>query len=53
MVDKNNDGFISKSEFQKMAKNLSKEQVPGTIPSNPSKTNYKLFILYRTDEAFT
>jgi hypothetical protein len=27
VVDKNSDGFISKSEFQQMAKNLSKEQV--------------------------
>jgi hypothetical protein len=27
VVDKNSDGFIYKSEFHQMAKNLSKEQV--------------------------
>ena len=26
-ADKNNDGYISKAEFQKMAKNLTKDQV--------------------------
>ena len=27
VADKNNDGYISKAEFQKLAKNLNKEQV--------------------------
>ena len=27
MADKNQDGYISKAEFQKLAKNLKKEQV--------------------------
>ena len=30
-ADKNNDGYISKQEFQKFAKNLSKEQVEKVV----------------------